>query len=260
MVGTGHAGVVTISIDLELEIDHYTSRRQGELDRVRDRLCELLQAYRIPATWAVADPARSAASDPILASGMGHEIAVLGDRTWIGPGAGRTRLSRELARRFDGARRVGIAATTLVLRGCDCLPEVDLLLAHAVTAVRAGTEAASPRSHPPVAAPLRYGIWQAPPARLVPSLKSWWNPSRWIGRRELRSAIATGALLHFQIDAPQLIESCDLGLRGVEELAAALSQHPDQQRLRLATLGTLAAEHLRQRSATSARSILRPAA
>src|ERR1700678_731444 len=80
-------GILTVSIDLELDPLHCRPRQQLSLDRVGTQLLELLARYRIPATWAVADPAVSAATEKLSASGQGHEIAVLGDQAWVGSDA-----------------------------------------------------------------------------------------------------------------------------------------------------------------------------
>ena len=105
MISGRGTGTLILSIDLELDLNDQEPTLQQRLDDVRRQLVELTCAHRLPATWAVADPTLSAATESILACGCGHEIAVLGDRAWLGPGCGRLRLSRELARRFVGARR-----------------------------------------------------------------------------------------------------------------------------------------------------------
>ena len=72
------AGVLAISIDLELDPLRRIADQQHGLEAATDRLITLLDTYRVPATWAVADPAVSAATDRLTASGSSHEIAVLG--------------------------------------------------------------------------------------------------------------------------------------------------------------------------------------
>ena len=264
-IGNQHGGTVTISIDLELEIEHYTSQAQGHLDRVRGQLIDLLEAHQIPATWAVADPARSAASEPILASRVRHEIAVLGDRAWVGYGAGRSRLERELARRFDGARRVGMAVTTLALCNSDRLLDLDLLLARGITAIRGpavdtATEARRIGARRIGPRPARHGIWQAPTAWMLPPRGAWWLLSAWGVRREIQRAASAGSLLHLEVSAPRLIELGEPAAQIVENLIAALARQRDQGQLQVLTLAAIAGEALSLRAAAPSHSILRPAA
>ena len=108
MSGGDPVGTLILSIDLELDLEHYETLLQRRLDEVRKQLIDLSRIANISATWAVADPMLSAASESILAAGCGHEIAVLGDQAWLGPGCGRDRLARELTRRFSVPRNHGI--------------------------------------------------------------------------------------------------------------------------------------------------------
>src|SRR5262245_64047464 len=116
MSGGDWTGTLVLSIDLELDPVRHERLLERQLDLVRSELVALTKAAAIPATWAVADPVLSAATDSILAANCGHEIAVLGDQAWLGPGCGRERLARELARRFSAPRKAGIPVSTLAVR------------------------------------------------------------------------------------------------------------------------------------------------
>jgi hypothetical protein len=107
-------GRLLLSIDLELDFPQRGRADLNRLDAATSALLALCERCQLAATWAVADPAYSAATDLIRAASPRNEVAVLGDQSWVGPGAGRQRFSRELARRFDSARAAGIDATTLV--------------------------------------------------------------------------------------------------------------------------------------------------
>lgn len=109
------SGFLTLSLDLELEISRATPDQLRWLDQVTPELVALLDTHAIAATWAVADPGRSAATEAILNSRQKHELAVLGDRSWLGWGAGGSRASRELARRINGAAARQIRVRSLVL-------------------------------------------------------------------------------------------------------------------------------------------------
>ena len=259
MSGAGRIGVLILSVDLELEIDHQL-KDQERLDIVGRWLIDAFQRHRIPATWAVADPALSAATDPILASDQGHEIAVLGDRTWAGHGTGRGRLARELARRFQGARRVGIPASTLVLRNVDQLTDADLLLDHHVTAVRgrAVDSAVAARKMPSPA--VKFGVWQAPAAWKIPPQLPWWIPGRYLVRREINRAAAGGRMLHLEIDTPRLVDSDDRQLRLVDAALEFAAHRRNAGLLHIQTIQQCATAALKEREITPSRSILRPAA
>ena len=74
---------VVFSIDLELEIERQSWDRQDRLAEIGSELLRLLDRHQIPATWGVADPSLSAATESILASSTPHEVAVLGDRSFL---------------------------------------------------------------------------------------------------------------------------------------------------------------------------------
>ena len=72
------AGTVVLSVDLELDLEHHQGGLPRRLDEVRAELIDQATQAAIPVTWAVADPMLSAATEPILRAGGGHEIAVVG--------------------------------------------------------------------------------------------------------------------------------------------------------------------------------------
>src|SRR4029079_16344490 len=177
---------LVISIDLELDPEEHDRQLERQLDLVRCELVTLTKAAAVPATWAVADPMLSAATESILAAGCGHEIAVLGDQAWLGPGCGRERLARELTRRFSVPRKAGIPVSTLVLRNVKQVVDLDLLIDHDVTAL-----CAPPVDNPSIASkmgplPTRFGLWQPPVAWRLPPRKSGWSPAGWLIRREIK--------------------------------------------------------------------------
>ena len=157
-------GTLVISIDLELGLDTHERQLERRLDEVRTQLVSLTRDASLPVTWAVADPMLSAATESILAAGCGHEIAVLGDQAWLGPGCGRARLARELARRFSVPRKAGIPVSTLALRKVEQVVDLDLLIEHGVTALCGLPVEHQSHSKKLASPPIRYGIWQPPAA------------------------------------------------------------------------------------------------
>jgi hypothetical protein len=253
-------GTLVLSVDLEPDLEHQSSDQPARLDHVRRQLLALLADYAVPATWAVADPVHSVATDSIRSAAAGHEIAVLGDRAWLGPGCGRSRLERELTRRFDGARKAGISATTLALRNLDHVRDLDLLVDHGVTALR-GSAIDAPKSsskHP--APPIRFGIWQVPAGWKIPARRGWWMPAAWSVRRGIKRAIPRQSVVHLHIDAPNLAASSEGELRLLERVLRYASARRDGDHLAIRTIGEVAAQALAERAAAPSRSILRPAA
>src|SRR5690554_2760107 len=95
-VGHLHLTVEAEPLAAELAQETRSVRKQPP---VIEALVEILDSYRLAATWAVGDPAHSAVTTLVTRSSVPHELALLGDHHWVGPTAGRTRFARELARR-----------------------------------------------------------------------------------------------------------------------------------------------------------------
>jgi hypothetical protein len=253
-------GTLILSVDLELDLDHQDLPGHERLDYVRRELLQGMKQFDLPATWAVADPALSVATESILAANSGHEIAVLGDQAWLGPGSGRLRLSRELERRFGGARRAGVPATTLALRNIDQVLDLDLLLDHGITAIRAAAVNSVVQARKLAAPPIRYGVWQAPAAWRIPPQPSWWMPTSWSICREIKRAIASGTLVHLEIDAPRLVESSTHELATISRVLRYAAARRDAGKLQVETIRQIAQRTLSDRAALPSRSILKPAA
>ncbi len=166
-------GLLAISIDIELDAQHSGTRDQLALDRVAGRLLEMLTRSGLPATWAVADPAESAATEKLTAAG-GHEIAVLGDAAWVGASAGRSRFGRELDRRLRHARSAGIAVSTLALRNVHLDAHLNLVVANGITAVRGPESAARGRHEFNQPQSLYAGLWLMWPSIVLPGEMRWW--------------------------------------------------------------------------------------
>jgi hypothetical protein len=256
---SSQGGLVILSIDLELEIGSHGPQDESRLDEIRTHLVRLTQQHALPATWAVADPLLSAASEAVLAANVGHELAVLGDRSWMGHGAGRTRLARELTRRFTSARNAGLPVSTLVLRNVEQVPDFDLLLGHGVTAVRNPAVDSAVLARNLATPPLRYGIWQAPTAWSIPPRPRWWTSLAWQIQRQIRRAARSGGTLHLQIDAPRLVASGPEALTAIDSALTRIAAYRTASRLEVKTLGQLAQEWHQSHATTPTRSILRAA-
>ncbi len=198
------SGILAISIDLELDVQRRGGDQQQSLETVGRQLTDLLAQYRLPATWAVADPAVSAATDRILATNPAHEIAILGDRTWVGREADRPRFARELTRRATRGRTAGLTISTLLLRGTELDSHLDLAVKQGITAVvRADATPSAKwfgRARTEVA-PLRFGLWQLPTQLALPCERDWrvWRSPARQARNELARAVGERQVFHLSI-------------------------------------------------------------
>jgi hypothetical protein len=256
-------GTVTISIDLDDDPTRVASAPKRALELVTDRLLVLLAEFQMPATWAVADPAVSAARSRIAAARSGHELAILGDASWVGRAAGRGRFARELARRAAGARAAGIPIATLALKTVLPIDHCDLAIKEGIIAARHLSAAHLARSAGRLQPrTLRFGLWGFPVSINLP------GASRWLpgggGTRAARLAVdeaaTAGGVVHLALDAPRLAER---GSSAVRVLARVL-QHVERRRrhglVDVVTLGAMARKLVGEHHGAPSRSILRPAA
>ena len=79
-----HVGHLNITVQLDSTAEGRSVERHQELADVARQLITTMDAERVPATWAVSDPAHSAATSLILRSAVEHELAILGDANWVG--------------------------------------------------------------------------------------------------------------------------------------------------------------------------------
>jgi hypothetical protein len=247
---------VTLSIDLELAIGRQTSQGQQRLAEVTAGLVELLDAQCISATWGVSNPALSAATEAILTANVRQEIAVLGERFWLGDGMPPSRLAREFERRIEGGRKAGIAVSTLLLRQDEKHVDLNLLLNHGIAAVRGAGIAASCEGALLRSAPMRYGIWQVLNPILIPLAGSWWQAAPWAFGQQLQGAAKTGRSLNLVLDAGKMAEYSDLALPAVDLLLRKLGEMQADKILNFLPLGERARQHLNRRAAQPSRSIL----
>lgn len=247
-------GQFVLTIDLELLERAGSYEHERQLDLMTRRLLELLHAYQLPATFAVADPLHSAATELVTSSDLGHELAVLGDASWIGRGAGRERFGRELDRRFHSAQAAGLTVTSLVLRNVELAENLDLLQPHPITAVRSA--AASAMAQPQL---LRSGVWQMPVTYALPAKARWfYRPAR-VARRWLDRAARSGSIMHLSIDAGRLVETQPCRLRDVESVLSHAARLCESGKLEVQTLAGLSRQLARPADTVALHSILRAA-
>lgn len=254
-------GTLAISVDLELDVGQQARSDGRGLDAVTQRLAELLGRYQLPATWGVADPALSAATEAIVGGPVPHEMAILGDPTWVGRSAGRTRFARELERRTAAARAAGLPATSLLLRDVVVDQHLDLLVKHGITLVRGCARQTPPAQRGGQLELLRYGVWQTSVTCQLPG-KSGWMPFCSAESRVCRAierASENRAVVQLRLDARQLV-GAQSHFAAVERVLRLAQQRRQAGELRVETLEVMASRMLKRPQGSPTRSVLCPAA
>src|SRR3954468_6605957 len=235
-----HVGQFLLTIKLDsVETGRSIERHHGIAD-VATRLIAMADSQRLPVTWAVSDPAHSAATSLIMRSAVQHELAILGDANWVGPTAGRTRFARELARRLTQARNTGLEITSVVPHVASVETHIDLIVKQNITAI-AGVEPAmvSRRSTAPQA--LHYGVWELPLSERLPLQTKRWFGNKWAFWKQLRRLAREAGTFHLMIDAPALAAGGRSSEAFVTALAKRIALRRDRGIVRVETLRTTAA-------------------
>lgn len=260
------SAILTLSIDLELDPMRPGRDQPRSLEAITDHLLRLLGRYQVPATWAVADPAMSAATELLLAADAGHEIAVLGDATWVGHEAGRMRFGRELARRVSHGRAAGLSISTLALRGAELSDHLDLVVKQDISVVRGDYHdlASGWFSRPVIQQPaaLRFGLWEVPASMCLPGNSRWkiGGGGRRRGRKSIDQAIADRGVFHVQINALNLADRGSMAEHALEQILRHATLRQREGAIEIATLANVARRLTGERITAPARSILHPAA
>jgi hypothetical protein len=255
-----HVGHFAATIQLDPMADSRHAERTNELAEVTAQLIDLMDKHRLPATWAVSDPAHSAATSRILQSSVPHEFAILGDANWVGPTAGRTRFARELWRRVARARSAGLNVRTLVPRVSPIDEDIDLVVKQQITAI-SGVDAipnTPPRTPSPRA--LHFGVWEIPVSARLPAPAVWFSNGGWATWRRLRAAAKDAVFFHLLIDAPSACEEGRTAQKAVTWLMSRVAALRDRGLLRVETLGAAAERLSDVPTARPQRSILHRAA
>lgn len=255
-----HIGHLFVTFQLEPPAEGLCVGRHPGLAALTVRLITLTNTHRVPATWAVNDPAHSAATPTILRSETPHELAILGDANWLGPTAGRTRFAHELARRVLQSRAAGLNVTTIVPRVASVQQDIDLIVKHRISAVvgievplHTGQHLAIPRA-------LHYGVWEMPISGKHPMRSSWlWSAGR-ILWRQIRRAASDASTFHLVVDVPAVEEEGDRAEHSITWLMRRVAEMRDRGMLQIETLASAAARLSDVPTALPQRSILRSAA
>jgi hypothetical protein len=222
-------------------------------------LIALADSHRLPVTWAVSDPAHSAATPLILRSAVDHELAILGDTYWLGPTAGRTRFARELARRMLQAQTAEIEVTSLVPRVATVERHIDLVVKQRITAIAGMTPILTTRQTTAPRA-LHYGVWELPITGSLPVPARWFSHGGWSTWRRIRRAARDAATFHLVIDAPAMAEDGRRAEKTVAWLLRRVAELRDRGLVQVETLRAASRRLAAVPAASPQHSILRRAA
>jgi len=225
------------------------------------QLLQLFQQARIPATWGFSDPANSQFVPELIDESGMHEVALLGDASWISLEKGRRGFCQQLVQRLADARRVGCELSTLALYDGQLQDDFDLLAKHQISMVRQPGKKQRSGKDAPRHRTLRYGLWEAPRATSVsPSTRVWARRSRMVVDRAIRRTIRHGGIGHIALDltAGQYASAC--GLEFVARVLETISKHRQDDQLEVCTLRDVATQWRPCQQVVKARSLLRVAA
>jgi hypothetical protein len=255
-----HVASVLVTVELDPVADGHSIERHRGLAELTKRLVELFDTHRVPATWAVNDPAHSAATSLVIRSAVDHELAILGDPNWLGPTAGRTRFARELARRVAQARTAGICVRSLVPRVETVKRHIDLVVKQQITAI-AGVEPPPQVAFPwPTPHALHYGVWEMPVTDRLPRRSFWFFEGGRSVLRKIRRAARDVATFHLTINAPALEHEGRRAQKSIAWLVRQVATLRDRGLIHVETLGAAAARLADLPAASPQRSILHRAA
>jgi hypothetical protein len=252
-----HVGHLNVTVTLDSPIEGQVIECHQELAGVTRQLIATMEAERVPVTWAVSDPAHSAATPLVLRSAVAHEIAILGDANWVGPTAGRTRFARELTRRVTQARHAGLEINSLVPRVASVEDHIDLVVKQHITAVAGLTASIGDRQSSETRA-LHYGVWEVPISATLPLKATWFGSGKRTLWRTIRRTANEAGTLHLLIDASAIAAAAarseESVVRWLVHRAATLR---DRGLIRFETLRTTAARLSDVPAISPQRSILR---
>ncbi|MCR9117059.1 MAG: hypothetical protein NXI22_08975 [bacterium] len=238
-------GSLVITVDVGPEIS-----KAGPLYEAANRLMHRLEQYAMPATWCISDPAESVIADRVMQSSS-HELAILGDDSWVGRTIPRNVFVEALRRRTEAAQKAGWKPTALALHQSQLRENLDVVADAGIEVVRPATPSRS-------ALPRRIGnrLWESFAHVRLP--RDWWFGNVFtLNRRSdaLQTAAETGHTHHVQIDLSRLAFATGAG--GVDGLLKSAFRLHSQQELTLKTLTESIQELV---SMTRTRSVLSKAA
>jgi hypothetical protein len=240
--------------DGEFHIDRH--RGLSELTR---RMVNVFSAYQMRATWAAGSPAKCSATAAVMTSATEHELAILGNASWLGPNVGRMRFAQELGRRVHQAATAGVTVNSLVPQVSSIKEHADLLIKLGISSV-AGlprTVGAVPSGTPRA---LHFGLWELPVTQNLPQPATWWSSTARSILRGIRTAAAEGSSYHLVVDLATVEREGAKCESIVAKIIRGVAELRNRGTVRVETLSSAAAKLGNVTVAAPQRSILRQAA
>ena len=254
-------GRLVVTVDLEpTDVVTRTGVVHG-IHEAAERTVKLFEHLRVPATWAVAEPASSTSAADLTSTDDSHEIALLGEPNWVGQKADRATFSRELARRLAAASANGMRVTSLVPHGVLVDDHLDLMVTNGMTAVRGVVDSAGISRRPAKPHPLYFGLWELPGSLRLPGNSSLvpGGGRGWHACKMLNQAVDRGELIHLVVDLPQMADRGRMAERTLARVIRFAARLRDDGRLQIGTLAETASILSDATQSIPQRSILRPA-
>jgi hypothetical protein len=244
-------GTVVLSIDVPAE-DATGGRVNDKLAR---KLFHMVDSRHLSASWVPQAPQQFSLREELAAPNTGHDLALVGDSSWIGKAAGRTRFARELAARVEAVRSTDINVVAIALRDAKLDENLDLLVKHRVGMIRGGRrggEGLQPQS-------VRFGVWYSPITVVLPQPNDWsWFGKGWSLRQSVRHVIRAAGVAHFVIDGARM-EGNTGALDALDLVLAHLQRQRDKKALAVTSMSGLTKTLIRKPTVKKATSILRAA-
>ncbi len=231
-----------------------------------DRLVAMAGSSKLPVTWGVSPQDMETMYDRLGANREHHELALLGDATWLGSNGSRGTMVRVLNAAAEAGETIGQAPTSLLLSGVPLEADFDLLAKHGINIVGRDVPAAvnakgsRGSSRGGSLRTLRFGVWEFPATIALPRASSRFSLLGGNMHRVIERAGERGELVHIAVDGPALLKNAT-ELRALERLMERLATMRQQGRMQVQTLSSIASQLGHSSDRQSATSILRsPAA
>jgi len=262
--------ILVVSVDVELT--RMNAAEATQLDSISlvdhrsriaslQQLVQMFQQAEVPATWGFSNPVNSQVVPELVGETGMHEVALLGDASWISLEKGRRGFCQQLVQRLADARQAGCELSTLALYDGAVQEDFDLLAKHQISMVRQVRKRQRTGKDSPRHRTLRYGLWEAPQATMVsPLTKGWIGQSKRIVNKVIRRTIRQGGMGHLALDMTAGQYDSARGRKFVAQVLETLNQHRRSDQLEVCTLRDVAARWQPAQQHVTARSLLRVAA